>query len=124
MTQANYESPFPWKIHCDSRGWPRWWQRWYEAWLVVTGQYSFWHAWDSGKITGATDEYRRVVINGGDLVPVVDAAIYSTCREVIGCEPTAEKMQGLRRLARERYERDNAALASLAFPSNKCAGEK
>lgn len=107
MTDQTENSSFPWKIYRDSRGWPRWWQRWYEAWLVVSGRYSFWHAYDQGKNRGAMDEYRRVVVNGGDLVPVVDAAIYATCAAITGgSEPMADKMQELRRAARVRYERD------------------
>lgn len=103
---------FPWKIYRNRSGSPHWWQPLYEAWLVISGRYTFWHAWHDGKHRGAMDEYHRVVINGGDLVPVVDAAIYSTCAAVMsGQEPTAEKMQELRRAARLRYERDRQATA-------------
>lgn len=107
MTQATYESPFPWKIHRDSRGWPRWWQRWYEAWLVVTGKYTFWHAWDNGKITGSMWEYERIVRNGGDLGPLLDAAI----DELVGT--VAEPARGeMRREIWSRYK------AASSFPSN------
>lgn len=120
MTQATYESPFPWKIHRNKRGWPRWWQRWYEAWLVLTGRYTFWHAWHEGKHRGSMDEYRRVIINGGDTVPMIDAAIYATSSRILNCEPTSEKMGEFRRAARERYERDYLALAGLSqFPHNR-----
>lgn len=74
MTQAFYDG-FPWTIHRNKRGWPRWWQRWYEAWLVVTGRYTFWHAYDQGRHNGSADEYRRIVINGGDLTPLLCAAV-------------------------------------------------
>lgn len=75
MSQATFESPYPWKIHRDGLGRVRWWQRWYEAWLVLTGSYTFWHAWDHGRHRGGMDEYQRVVVNGGDLVPLIEAAI-------------------------------------------------
>lgn len=113
-TQQAFHTGLPWKIHRNSRGWPRWWQRWHEAWLVVTGRYTFWHAYDQGKHDGATNEYMRVVINGGDLVPVLDAAIYATCARISHCEPQAELMCDFRRSAWERYESDRAALAQLS----------
>jgi hypothetical protein len=86
MSQTTYENPYPWKIHRDGRGRMRWWQRWYEAWLVLTGSYTFWHAWDHGKSRGAMQEYDRVVNNGGDLVPLIEAAIDELCGDLSGSE--------------------------------------
>lgn len=99
MSQAFYDG-FPWKIHRNKRGWPRWWQRWYEAWLVITGKYTFWHAWDHGKHIGAAMEYDRVVRNGGDLMPLLDAAINELCPE----EMTVETFRERRRDIWARYK--------------------
>lgn len=111
MTQAFYEG-FPWKIHRNRTGWPRWWQRGYEAWLVITGQYTFWHAWHDGKHLGARQEYERIIVNGGDLMLVIDSAIYATTSHVMdGSEPTHPLMSGFRRRAWERYRADREALS-------------
>lgn len=103
MTQSS-KAGFPWKIYRDARGWPRWWQRGYEAFLVLTGRYTFWHAWDQGRHSGSRDEYRRIVINGGDLIPVLDAAIYATASEILsGQKPQADVLRALRAKAWQRY---------------------
>lgn len=59
------EQQFPWIIHRNHRGWPRWYQRWLEAWLVLTRRYTLWHAYHDGKHAGARDEYHRTVVMGG-----------------------------------------------------------
>lgn len=108
MIQAFYDG-FPWKIHRNHRGWPRWWQRFHEAWLVLSGRYTFWHAWHDGKHEGSRSEYQRIIGNGGDLVPVIDAAIYATANEILnGQEPQVEVLRDLRKKAWERFkERPN-----------------
>ena len=56
-------------------------------------------------------EYKRIIGAGGDLLPILDAAIYSTCGAVLnGSEPMAENMGELRQKAWERYKRDSAPL--------------
>lgn len=113
MSQMQQASPFQWHIHRGAFGKPKWWQRWYEAWLVVTGRYTFWHAYDHGKHQGQIEEYRRIVVNGGDLVPVLDAAIYAICAKTMnGAEPIAALMNEYRRAIWERYERDRSAVVS------------
>lgn len=120
MSQVESTNPFPWKVHRNWRGWPCWWQRGYEAWLVITGRYTFWHAWHDGKHRGSSDEYNRVIVNGGDLGPVIDAAIYATTSHVLnGSEPAHPLMSGFRRRAWLRYEADRAALCSLPSTPSK-----
>lgn len=104
----------PWKIYRDGRGWPRWWQRWYEAWLVLSGRYSFFHAFDDGKHCGAAGEYQRIVINGGDLVPLIDAAIYATAVEILeGQEPQAGTLEAIRPKVWQRYTHQRALRGTL-----------
>lgn len=68
--RAQREYPFKWRIHRNGKGSPRWWQRFYEAWLVITGKYTFWHAWQDGKHAGAMSEYSRM-LRGGDFEAVM-----------------------------------------------------
>jgi SAM-dependent methyltransferase len=86
MTQQAFYSGLPWTIHRNSRGWPRWWQRWYEAWLVITGRYTFWHAFDQGKHCGSSNEFTRIIRNGGDLSPVMQAAVEVTYKHAMQSE--------------------------------------
>lgn len=123
MTQAFYEG-FPWTIHRNHGGWPRWWQRGYEAWLVVTGRYTFWHAWHDGKHRGSADEYQRIIGNGGDLRPILDAAIYETFREAVNGEPSVDFTCDVRRKAWQRYERTRSAESlALSRPHQHTPGD-
>lgn len=102
-SQQTAGSIFPWTIHRTRRGWPAWWQRFYEAGLILSGRYTFWHAWHDGKHDGSRDEYQRIVCNGGDLTPVLDATIRAVCTDLNVTVTTAEKMGELRRAAWVRY---------------------
>ena len=78
MPQATYNDPRPWIIHRNRYGWPTWYQRWLEAWWIITGRWSLHAAWQIGKDQGGRDEYTRIMVNGGDLIPVIDAAATAT----------------------------------------------
>jgi len=41
--------------------------------LIVTGKLTLHRAWQAGHDTGTQAEYRRIVVNGGDLVPYIKA---------------------------------------------------
>ena len=115
QTQQAFYSGFPWTIHRNKSGWPRWWQRFYEAWLVVTGKYSFWHAWDHGQHVGAMNEYRRIVIHGGDLGPLLNAAVEALCPG----DMSEAKQREKRRAIWMRYESGrNDVLAET--PQSSC----
>ena len=87
--QGRQPDPRKWKIHRNGRGRPRWYQRWLEAWWVVTGKWSLHRAWQDGKDLGSLMEYRRIIINGGDLVPIKHQAfndgIEIACRRIETC---------------------------------------
>lgn len=109
MTQAAYDDPRPFKIYRDRRGSPAWFQRPLEAWWVLTGRWSLHRAWQAGKDRGSTDEWTRIMRNGGDLTPVIDAAIYVTASEILnGQEPQATLLRVLRRKAWDRFRVDRA----------------
>lgn len=61
----------PYKLYRNKKGWPAWYQRWIEAWWCITGKYTFHIIWQRGLDEGSLEEYRRIVINGGDgkLIP-------------------------------------------------------
>jgi len=118
MTQAFYDG-FPWTIHRNRSGWPRWWQRWYEAWLVVTGRYTFWHAWHDGKHAGSRLEYERVVINGGDLVPLLCAAVDTLCPGDMTEQRAAEKRAAIWASYRARRKSPFAETSSLSPPNSE-----
>lgn len=46
-------------------------QRLKEAWLVLSGQRTLTQAWQAGYDCGVSQEFRRVVVGGGDLEPVL-----------------------------------------------------
>lgn len=62
-------------------GWPRarrydtLWRRVCEAWWILTDRQSLHRAWQCGFDEGHRDEYRRIVINGGDLHPIMLRAV-------------------------------------------------
>jgi hypothetical protein len=95
-------------------GWPRKHSRLRAAWWALTGRWTLGHAYDAGRNDGCMAEYNRIIRNGGDLTPVLDAAIYATCSEVLnGSEPQADVLQSLRRKAWQRFEADRKALERL-----------
>lgn len=58
-----------------------------DIWLIITGRCSLHRAYQQGCTDGSMTEYKRVVINGGDLCPIL--------REVVdaACGPTAEHIR-------------------------------
>lgn len=64
--QAETKDPRRWKIHRKRNGWPRWYQRWLEAWWIIIGRWSLHRAWQDGVFHGSAEEYKRIIINGGD----------------------------------------------------------
>lgn len=106
MKQGREPDPRPFTIYRNRRGSPRWYQRWIEAWWVVTGKWSLHRAWQAGKDLGGMHEWQRIIINGGDLGPVFDSAIYVTSADALnGAEPAAEKLRELRRKAWEHFRK-------------------
>lgn len=104
----------PYRLHRNRYGSPRWYQRWLEAWWILTGKWSLHRAWQAGKDQGGVDEWRRIIINGGDLIPIMDAAIIATrAATPNGSLPDEATLSRLRRQAWERYENDRSALAQL-----------
>jgi hypothetical protein len=90
-------------------------QRLLQAWWILTGRWSLHRAWQAGKDLGGQDEWRRIMVNGGDLGPVIDAAIYATSSCVLrGTEPQAAMMGELRRRAFARYSSDFNAMMTVA----------
>lgn len=90
----------PWPMYRTRNGAPRWFQRWLEAFWIVTGKWSLHRAWQHGLDDGSRNEFRRVVINGGDLMPIMNATIYATRAAMPGgARPTDEEMCDLRRKA-------------------------
>lgn len=82
-SQATTEDPRPFVIRRNRMGWPRWYQRWLEAWWIVTGQWSLSRAWQEGTSYGAREEYKRVVKNGGDLMPIMRKVVDVTWGEAL-----------------------------------------
>jgi hypothetical protein len=112
--QGASPDPRPWKIHRNKRGWPIWYQRLVEAWWILTGRWSLHSAWQNGKDHGSAREFQRIIVNGGDLGPLIDSTIYATTSAVLnGSEPSAGLMNDLRRRAWQRYEKDRRGLAQL-----------
>lgn len=74
LTAAQRESlskhPGGFRIYRNSRGWPVWWQRFAEAWWILTGQWSLHRAWQEGSFQGHSQEYQRIVVNGGELTAI------------------------------------------------------
>src|SRR5262245_54082145 len=44
-----------------------------DMWLIATGRITLHIAWQEGYHNGTQSEYRRIMINGGELVPYVTA---------------------------------------------------
>jgi hypothetical protein len=44
-----------------------------DIFLIATGRITLHVAWQEGSTTGSMNEYRRIMINGGELVPYVKA---------------------------------------------------
>lgn len=104
----------PWKIHRNHRGHIRWYQRWFEAWWILRGQWSLHRAYQHGLDEGSRREYQRIIVNGGDLLPVMNAAIIETrARTPKGSLPTEIELREISRGAWDRYRRSNC-LAGLA----------
>lgn len=94
----------PYRLHRNWYGSPRWYQRWLEAWWILTGEWSLHRAWQSGQNLGRLQEYRRVVVNDGDLIPIMNAAIIATrAATPNGSLPDEATLSRLRRQAWERY---------------------
>ena len=66
-TQAIDADPRKFKIYRNRQGWPTWYQRWFEAWWILTGEWSLHRAWQDGLTHGQHCEWRRVIINLGDI---------------------------------------------------------
>ncbi len=99
--------PRPWTIHRRKNGAPRWYQRWVEAWLVLSGRCSLHRAWQAGHDYGSRQEYRRIMVYGGDLGPIMDATIIATRARISGGSlPSDETLRAIRRDAWSRYKRD------------------
>jgi hypothetical protein len=43
---------------------------------------AIWHARDQARHQGAMAEYKRVVVNGGDLTPLLNAAVDELCGDI------------------------------------------
>lgn len=96
----------PYRLHRNGYGSPRWYQRWLEAWWILTGEWSLHRAWQAGQDLGRIQEYRRVVINGGDLIPIIDCAILAALASTPnGSLPSDETFRQLRAATWDRYRR-------------------
>ncbi|MDE3038721.1 MAG: hypothetical protein KGJ21_09780 [Pseudomonadota bacterium] len=89
-------------------------QRAYDTWAVLTGEWSLHKAWQRGKDLGAQDEFHRIIRNGGDLIPVLNAAIQATWKEALDGEIGEAKLNEIRAKAWERYKKDNSLYAVLS----------
>lgn len=116
MTQQEFDSRHP-------GGWPRKHSRLREAWWVLTGQHSLHMAWQAGLHEGSRSEYQRVVVNGGDLMPVMNATICATVAEIMdGQEPQGDTMDAIRRKAWQRYESERRILSRLGLATVRSNG--
>lgn len=59
--------PLGFHIWRDKRGWVRWSQRIREAWWILTGKWSLHRAWQVGCDQGSLAEYKRIIVNKGDI---------------------------------------------------------
>jgi hypothetical protein len=105
------------KIEDRDRPWMfttnRFLQRAYDTWAVLTGEWSLHRAWQRGKDKGGLDEYNRIMRNGGDLIPVLNAAIQETWKEALDGQIGEAKLADIRKRAWERYKTDNSLYAVL-----------
>lgn len=102
-------------------GWLRKHSRLREAWWVLTGKHSLHMAWQAGLHEGTRSEYQRVVVNGGDLMPLIDATIYATTSEILhGAEPQADILRQLRRKAWQRHQSERHILSKLPIIQSNC----
>jgi len=110
--------PRPWKIHRNKRGWPRWYQRLVEAWWILTGRWSLHGAWQNGLDHGSAVTYQRIIVNGGDLMPIIDAAIIAAFASLPnGSLPSEDRLRRLRRDAWDRYKTGRQSAGLRFFPN-------
>lgn len=114
MTQAAYDDPRPFKIHRDRRGSPAWFQRPLEAWWILTGRWSLHRAWQAGKDKGGIDEWRRIIVNGGDLHPIMRASVEVTYRHAMDADVDPDVICHLTAAAWKRY----CATSSISRPAS------
>jgi len=89
-------------------------QRLYEIFLVATGRYSLHRAWQLGFDQGHRDEYNRIINNGGDLIPVLDAAIKTAWEDASAEQKIGdEKLRVLRAMAWTRFRQENSLFAKM-----------
>jgi hypothetical protein len=89
-------------------------QRAYETWAVLTGEYSLHAAWQRGLDQGSRNEFNRIFQNGGDLIPVLNAAIQETWKEALDGQIGENKLVEIRKKAWDRYKKDNSLFAVLS----------
>jgi hypothetical protein len=60
-----------------------------DIWLIVTGKLTLHRAWQCGYDQGQRAEYRRIIVNGGDLIPVkyeaFNLGVETACHRIETC---------------------------------------
>ena len=77
-------------------GWPRKHSKLREMWWTLTGKWSLHRAWQAGHDHGSRMEYQRIIINGGDTIPIIDAAARATA-ELWGANISGTALSRVRR---------------------------